>query len=129
MKVLIVDSSEEILTRLKEMLSELPTVTTVYQAKSCSTAVHAVKKNMPDIVILDVNLHTHNSIDCAKKIMKLAEHVTIISLASNAEKMEDLQNRLHFAEYIFDKYHEFEKIPATIKLIAKSKKIKGRMNG
>lgn len=124
MKVLIVDSSEEIIGRLHEMLSELDIIRKIYKAKTCSDAITEVKKNMPDIILLDINLHNYISFKCATQILHYHKETTIIALASNSGKIDKLQSQKLRIEFFFDKYNEFEKIPQAIQDIAKKHKEK-----
>lgn len=121
MKVLIVDSSDEIIGRLDEMLSELNIIRTVYKAKTCNDAIAEVKKNMPDIILLDVNLHKYKPFKCAAQIKLHHSDASIIALVSNPEKKDKFQSDNLNIEFFLDKYHEFEKIPDTIRLITQKK--------
>lgn len=121
MKVLIVDSSEEIIGRLDEMLSELNSISIVYKAKNCIDALIEVKKNIPDIILLDVNLHNNASFKCARQIKLYHKEIVIIALVNNTEKKDKFQRKNINIEIFLDKYHEFEKIPEAIQLIFNKK--------
>jgi len=123
MKVLIVDSSSAIISRLKELLAELDTIKKIYDATKCKNAMALVKKHKPDIVLLDINLPKNESFDCLSEIKKLHNATVFIALANRgSSEVDAVKFKLKGVEFFFDKYHEFEKIPQAIRQIAKKNK-------
>lgn len=122
MEVLIIDSSAAIISRLKEMMSELTSVKVIYEASKCKNALALVKIHKPDIVLLDINLPGKESFNCLLEIRKAHGAAIIIALANRTSEIDELKYNLQGVEYFFDKYHEFEKIPKAIQHIANKEK-------
>lgn len=121
MQILIVDSYREIINRLKDLVQETAGVKNILDASNYKDAVQLFRDKKPGVVILDINLPDNQSIDILKEIKNsaLGTHVIVLSIHVN----EQLQNQceLQGADYFFDKYHDFEKIPRVIEYIVSSR--------
>lgn len=118
MNVLIVDNSADIISRFKEMFAEIHTVKAVYSAYTCEEALEQIKKNKPDIIILDLNIPGNDSFKCLSEIKKVFGG-TFIALSSREDKTDAYQYKLLGVDYLLDKYHEFEKVPEILLSITK----------
>lgn len=121
MKLIIVDSSLAIINRLKEMLSEEEYIKGIYKATTYEEAIVHVIENNPDIIIIDLSMPDNKPIELIKEISVSLNKPEIIALTnSNDHQTLELLKSLG-VEYIFDKYHEYQKIPDTIRMIAKKR--------
>lgn len=69
MKILIVDNDENIRTGIISMLKKLcPQITLIYEASGVKDGIHQIKKLLPDIVLLDVEMDDGTGFDLLKKI-------------------------------------------------------------
>ena len=118
MKVLIIDSSLAIINRLRELLSEEKTVTAIFDATTYDEAIESTMEKNPDILILDSNIHDKKSIEWIKEILTNKYKPEIIALINNNDEQSIELLKINGVEYIYDKYHEFQKIPETIRMIA-----------
>ena len=114
MRILIVDSSVQIIERLEEMLSESAN-STIYKSASRAEAVTLFEQNKPEVVLLDIYLPGNDSINFLKEIRKSGTKTFILMLSAQPDNDMQEQYRSLGVNFFFDKYHDFEKIPAFIK--------------
>jgi len=124
MIVLVVDSSVHIIERLQHILSETNKIKAVYGAVSFKDAARFFKENKTDLVLLDGNLPGSTSVDLLGEIKAVNENTIVIILANNVDSYAQEKYKLHGADFFFDKYHEFNKIPGVIDTIVSKKTLK-----
>ena len=107
MVISIFDNSIDIINRLKELVAEAEQVSSIQYATNYPDALEMVKSIKPDIILLDSNFHNENP-------------VIVLSIKIN-EKIQSQCDMLG-ADYFFDKYYEFDKIPGVINSIDENKK-------
>lgn len=117
MDVIIVDSSAEITSRIKESLSELSAIRVIYEAHTYNDAINMTRNIKAAIIIMDISFSLKASLNAISQIKELCKEVVFIALSARLKKKEGLQFSVLGVEYFFDKYHEFEKIPVAIKAI------------
>lgn len=85
MNVLIVDDNREVLVSLKKLLSTVPEVENIYTASNYSEAISIIKKNKPDLAIIDYFLRETTGIFIAKKLKSLnpLAKIAILSVSSS----------------------------------------------
>lgn len=83
--VLIIDDNGILLRTVKEMLEEQFEVSI---STSCETALKAIKKKKPDIVLLDYEMPTMNGVDTLKVLRESKEtrDIPIIFLTGAADR-------------------------------------------
>lgn len=118
MLVLIVDGSIQIIERIGEMLSESNNATAINSAISYQEAITLFKKNKPSVVLLDGYLPQNLSLKLLREIKQTGYKTAVIVLSINVDDYIKEQYMLQGADYLLDKYHEFEKIPIVINAIA-----------
>ena len=121
MKVAIFDDSIQIINRLKELVLESGSVAEIEYAVSYEDAVSVITNKRPDIVILDLNFHGSKPYELLKTIKANFQQIKVIILSIHIEEEIQTQCLELGADYFFDKYHEFEKIPLLISQFAISK--------
>lgn len=121
MQLIIVDSSLAIIKRLKELLSEEKYIKAVYEAITFEEAKAQIKEKNPDIIIIDTNVFDNKSIDLAKEISFSLNRPEIIALTNRNDHLTYELLKSQGVEYIYDKYHEYQKIPDAIRMISKKK--------
>ncbi|MDN3656007.1 response regulator [Ferruginibacter paludis] len=121
MKVLIVDSSIDIIERLEEMLSETTIASTVYTAITYDEAIHLYITHQPDAVFLDEGLPGNHSIQLLAAFKQLKKDTTVImiSIIEDADKEEKC--RLLGADFFCDLYHHYQEIPQIMYSIVDSR--------
>ena len=114
MVIAIFEKSKLITERLIDLISEINKDITFYKAVSYPDAIHLLQKCKPDAVLLDLKFSGNGSIELLKKIKAGNNKIAVIILfnITNEKKLKECKD--HGADFIFDKYNEFEKIPAVI---------------
>lgn len=120
MKILIVDSSILVIQRLDEMLSEIKNISTVYKAQSYEDAINFLTSKTLSLVVLDSGLGLR-VINLLKKIKETGSTASVIILSNHYDDYILREYKSHGADFIFDKYYEFEKITEVINDIAANK--------
>ena len=126
MQVLIVDNSRLIIERLRLMLSETENSIGAYGAISFIEGVSFLRKIKLNVVLIDSGLPGTECIDLLKKVKEVNFNTRVIVLLNGEDDHIQLKYKTSGADLFFDKYHEFEKIPAAINSIANE--IKGNAN-
>lgn len=111
------DTSTLVIRRLGELVSGSPEIDAVDMAISCSDAAKKLKEN-PDVVLLDLGISLNNFIKLLKEIKKEHPKIFVIVLSDSPDDRIKTQCEEAGADYFFDKYNEFERIPAAIRKIA-----------
>lgn len=114
MVVLIFDRSILISERLISLISEKMEGIIFYKADSYEEAIGLLDEFMPQVVLLDLNFPGNGTIPLLNKIRKANEKTVVIVLFSIADDHKLNLYKEHGADFLFDKYHEFEKIPPVI---------------
>ena len=113
-QVLIVDDSEQIRERLAAMLAESAQVRVVGQAGSLEEALEAMRRLIPDTVILDIRLPGRSGIDLLKEIKGRYPGTAVIMMTNyDYDRYRQLCKQLG-ADYFLNKTLEFEKIVETV---------------
>jgi two-component SAPR family response regulator len=113
MTILILDSSILVIQRLHEMLSEINNISSIYRAQTYKAAIDILNVKTISLLVIDSGIG-NRVIDLIKNVKesKLAPSVIILSNPYDDYILREC--RLHGADFIFDKYYEFEKITGVI---------------
>ena len=117
MQILIVERSVEVITRLEEMLSEAGRGWIIRKASSYEEASAFIRNNIPDVILLDISLPANGSFSLMEDIKKAGSQTTTIILSIHDDQFLINQSKVLGAEFYFDKYRDFERIPETLSLI------------
>ena len=117
-RLLIIDTSTVIMQRLKELVSESLDIEHIELSANFSTASKNIKDSLPDIVLLDLTLPLNESIEFLRKIKKENSRMAVIVLSDAVDERIEEQCKVAGADYFFDRYNEFEKIPGAIQEIS-----------
>ena len=118
MKIIVVDDSVVIIERVQQMLSEVEYVEVAYGAVSYSDGIRLFNKIKPDAVIIDSCLRNNGCIALLEDIQMEKSNPLIIILHNNEECELKIKSKSLGVDFVFDKYYEFEKIPAVINKMA-----------
>jgi len=118
MKVFIVEDSIVVRHRLKEMLSEQPSVEVVGTAETAQGAISKLEARPPEAIILDLSLPEGNGFEVLQAARRLDPRPIVIVLTNFAfAQYRDLSLQLG-ADYFFDKSAEFEDAVAIVGALA-----------
>lgn len=121
MKLLIVNRSVQILVRLEEIFRDTNGNTTVYKAENYDQAINQLNENLPDAVLLDFGFPAKQLTELIINIKKANEKIPVVVLTDRLDNHLMEQCRVHGANYFFDIYYDFEKLPGFIHSIAAGK--------
>ena len=119
MRVMIVDDSEILRSRLVEMLSEIKGIEVVAEAKDSKEAIEAIKTHHPDVVIMDIRMPGNDGIVVIEKIKKGKRNKPKIIVFTNYPYLQYRKRCMDAgADFFFYKALEFEKLIGLIKELA-----------
>jgi DNA-binding NarL/FixJ family response regulator len=117
MNVLLVDSSVLIMERLGQIISEVDGILSVLNAVSYESAIQLLEAQNPGILLIDSLLQDNGCKKILTYIKTLGLKKTVFVLLNGEEKDVKDDFALLGANFVLDKYHEFEKIPTLINTI------------
>lgn len=115
MKILIVDDSEIVRERLKDMLSEVPRVESIVEAKDKQEARELLGKLNPDVAVVDLVMPGGNGIDLLKEAKKRQNPPSLIVLTNHSYPQYRKKCMEAGADFFFDKSSEFDKVAEVLK--------------
>ena len=121
MIVMIVEGSEIILERLVVLTTEGNNVDIVHKASSFHEATKLLDTIKPGIAILDMCLPQQKSVELFKIIRHANRDTSFIILFNFIDAVTCAQYEWLDADFVFDKYNDFDKIPAAINTIISKK--------
>lgn len=119
-KVFIVDDSLIVRERLTTMLVELVGVEVVGQAEDVATAISAIGRLRPDVVILDIRMPGGSGIDVLRQTKQARPELMVIILTNypySGYRQRCLQAG---ADFFLDKSAEFDQIPILVERLKQS---------
>jgi DNA-binding NarL/FixJ family response regulator len=114
MRVLIVDTSIEIIHRLKDLISPLEFIQAVDIALNYTEASARCRNATPNVVLLDMDLPAKKSFVILSELKDLNYGTLTITMADTL--IEGIKEKcLALGAYFFiDKYSEFDKVPGLL---------------
>lgn len=113
MRALVVDDSRVVRARVMDLLREIDVIEDVDQAVDARTALEAVERAAPDLVVLDIHMPSTDGtrIDNGMEVLRLlkarASAPIVIMLSNYAEDPYRERARLFGADAFLDKSNEF----------------------
>ncbi len=107
MKLLIVDDSELIRTRLLGLLEDIQGVDAIHTADTLAETLKSVRREAPTLVILDLHLSDGIAIQIINPIKQLAPGIQIAMLTNDASELNRRECQEAGADWFFDKSTEF----------------------
>ena len=117
MKVLIVDDSRLLRERLVSMISEIPEIDMIAEARDAAGAKDSIQELHPDVVILDIRLSEGNGIEVLQDIKKKPSAPVIIMFTNYPYPQYRKKCKEAGADFFFDKSTEFHKITGVLEKI------------
>lgn len=118
LKILLVDDSSVILDVMKELLSGIDCIAEMNTTSSPLKVSGILQHNMPDIMLLDINMPGKNGIEVLKEVKELHPEIKVIMVTNHST---DYYRKLCLslgADHFIDKTNEFDQIPVLIEKIA-----------
>ncbi len=123
MQILIIDSSVQVAKRLEEIISGVKHVKSIHKAENYRSGVMLFHSYKPEVVLLDSCLPLNMSIELLKAIKTITGRTFVIMLSNNPDNYSRELCTSLGADYFFDKYHDFKKLPGIVNVLAKRNKI------
>lgn len=114
MHLLIVDSSKLVTERLVELISETKEGIKFIIVNSCNDAIQCLDRFTPKIILLDLDLPLYKVNQLLKRINSSSDKITVIGLYTIQNEFNIRQSKQNGVDYVFDKYEDFEKLPAVV---------------
>ncbi len=108
MKLLVVDDSELIRTRLVALLHGVPGIGAVDTAASLSQALDCLYEALPALMVLDLHLPDGDALPLLGVFKHMAPQMQIVMLSNDASEFSRARCLKAGADAIFDKSTEFE---------------------
>lgn len=119
--ILVVDDSQLIRLRLKELFIDSGLNGTIWEAGDINEAITAFKHAMPEIVILDLRLKNENGMTLIEPLKKINPNVKIIMLTNFPDEFYRTKCFEIGADYFFSKLSETEQALDTCLWLASGK--------
>ena len=117
LSVYIVDDSEAMRERLAELACDIAGIEVMGQSGNPFDALNSIKKEHPDIVILDIRLPGKSGVELLKDI-KRESPAPIVIMITNYSHHQYRQGCMSAgANYFFSKINEFDMIRETLRRI------------
>jgi len=84
-RILIVDDHDCVCAGLRTLLSGVPTVDVVGEARNVSMALAETRRLKPDLILLDIRLGTESGFDVCRQVRELPWKTRVLFLTSSAD--------------------------------------------
>ncbi len=121
MTVTIIDNSIEIIQRISEQLMGNQVIKNIFHALSYDEAIDLLHQHEHDIFLMDLDIRSNKAVKLLKEIKKKQKQTIVIVLVNQSEKHIADAFKLYGADYVIDKYHEFDQIPELMNTLAQNK--------
>lgn len=117
MVVTIFGNSKHISNRIVELIDETNKGVFFHNCFTYAEAVSCLGKQKTDVVLLDFDFEGNKAFDLLKRIREFSAETVVMVLFHLASDFSIKQFRDSGADYLFDKYNDFEKIAPVINAI------------
>lgn len=121
MTILLIENSVLLIERLREIILESGIEVDFFFASTYNEALPIYEQRLPDVVIMDAYLPENQSTNLFKHIKQNKENVCFVILCYKAVFLNFDCYLQKNADYLIDKFHEFEIIPSILKSISNPK--------
>lgn len=118
MHALIIDSAELVVSRLQDMLEEMDCIRNISVADNYSKAMWEINHQLPDIILLDIQLPDNSGIELLKLIKQQYPSLKVIVLTNkSSETYKSICEQIG-SDHFIDKSTGFENIISIIRSYA-----------
>lgn len=100
--------------RLVELISETKAGIKFIIVNSCNDAIQCLDRFTPKIILLDLDLPLYKITQLLKRTNSSADRIIVIGLFTIQNEFNIRQCEQNGVDYVFDKYEDFEKLPALV---------------
>lgn len=110
--VLIVDDNPFFRRRMRDLLDDVETISSIKEAGGYTEAALLLDEKMPDVVLLDIDMPPgKNGICLLKRIRQTGEPCRVIMISNHVDESYRIQCDQLGADYFLDKSNDFGKVP------------------
>jgi DNA-binding NtrC family response regulator len=120
MAILIFERSADITTRLIDLVNDAGTGMQVYYTSSFADAIILLQQKELKVALLDLAIGSDLSVHLLQAIKKKNKNTVVIILYTYKDETILQQCRDNNADFLFDKFADFEKIPAVIRSVSEN---------
>ena len=113
-KILLIDDSEVVGPRVLALLSGIPGVEVIGQAKTVQDGMTLLEDTNPGIIFLDINLPDGSGIDLLRGLRTRLPYIYVIMLTNSSDTLYEIKCAQLGADYFLDKTRDFDKIVGLI---------------
>lgn len=114
LRVLLVEDSNLLSDRLREMINELTGVETIATVVSESEAIQAISEHRPHALVLDLRLKEGTGFGVMRFLNTLPDRPDVVVITNYALPQYRQQAQLLGVRYFLDKSQEFDQLPAVL---------------
>jgi YesN/AraC family two-component response regulator len=122
MKLLIVDDSELLRERIKDLFKDISELDIVGEAINGIEALSMINKTNPDFVLMDIRMPELNGISVLKKMKENGNKAIVCILTNYPYSQYKKKCREEGADYFFDKNTDLVEVKNLILKLASSSK-------
>ena len=115
MKVLLVEDSQTVSQRLRDLLGEIESVQVLEAEGHAERAIHKYEQAKPDAVILDLSLQAGSGFDVLRHVKADPQPPVVIILTNYPFEQYRAKGEKLGADYFFDKSTEFEEAVTVVR--------------
>lgn len=113
-RVVIVEDSSVVRSRLGELLATVPGVLVVGQAEGVAEALDVIGWTAPDAVILDLRLKDGSGMQVLEVVKRIRPATTVIVLTNHGTEEHRIRALALGADRFLDKTADFDLVPAAV---------------
>ncbi|MEQ1799547.1 MAG: response regulator [Lacibacter sp.] len=117
MFITILSHSKHISNRIAELIGETNEGVFFHNCFTYAEAISCLSEQKTDVVLLDFDFEGNKAFDLLKRISEYSAETVVMVLFHLASDSSMKQFRDSGADYLFDKYNDFEKIAPVINTI------------
>ncbi len=118
LSILIVDDNMNFVNRLIGLIRELERIAYIQVAENYEEACLFISDEIPDVVLLDINLPGKNGLDLLKKLKREAPACQVIMITNHSDDYYRQQCQDMGAGYFLDKTIEYAQVPLILREIS-----------
>ena len=111
---MIVDDNMIFTQRMVSLLYDVNCIRYINIASDYNEACFMIKDEMPDLVLLDINLPGKNGIEFLKHLRQMDKKCSVIVLTNHTDEHYRSVCKQNGAEEFLDKSNDFERVPGII---------------
>ncbi|MFZ1292476.1 MAG: response regulator transcription factor [Melioribacteraceae bacterium] len=113
-KLIIVDDSELLRTRLKTIIASVSNINIVAEASNSIEGLQLIKQYKPDILLLDIRMPGINGLEILANVRKANKKMKVVILTNYPNEQYKTSALKIGADYFLNKSTEFDQIPTIL---------------